>query len=64
MGAERTAIMPRKKSLSKKSVSQKSGCRIFPKEFKEEAVQMSLDGRPIFQTSVEHIVPSNLEVLL
>jgi transposase-like protein len=43
MVAERTAIMPRKKSPSKKSVSQKSGRRIFPKEFKEEAVQMLLD---------------------
>ncbi len=36
--------MPRKKSLSKKSIPQKSGRRIFPKEFKEEAVQMLLDG--------------------
>ena len=38
--------MPRKKSKSpsKKSVSKKSGRRIFPKEFKEEAVQMLLDG--------------------
>ncbi len=36
--------MPRKKSPSKKSVSQKPGRRIFPKEFKEEAVQMLLDG--------------------
>ncbi len=38
--------MPRKKSksASKKSVSQKSGRRIFPQEFKEEAVQMLLDG--------------------
>ena len=36
--------MPRKKSPSKKSVSQKSGRRVFPKEFKEEAVQMLLDG--------------------
>jgi len=38
--------MPRKKlkSPSKKSVSPKSGRRIFPQEFKEEAVQMLLDG--------------------
>ena len=36
--------MPRKKSPSQKSVSQKSGRRIFPKEVKEEAVQMLLDG--------------------
>jgi len=38
--------MPRKKSKSrsKKSVSKKSGRRIFPQEFKEEAVQMLLDG--------------------
>ena len=44
MVAERTAIMPRKKPRTKKSVSPKSGRRIFPKEFKEEAVQMLLDG--------------------
>ena len=38
--------MPRKKSKSpsKKSVSKKPGRRIFPQEFKEEAVQMLLDG--------------------
>ena len=35
--------MPRKKSRTKKSVT-KSGRRIFPQEFKEEAVQMLLDG--------------------
>lgn len=36
--------MPRKKSPSKKSVSQKSGRRKFTSEFKEEAVRMLLDG--------------------
>ncbi len=36
--------MPRKKPRPKKSISPKSGRRIFPKEFKEEAVQMLLDG--------------------
>ncbi len=36
--------MPHKKSPSKKSVPKKLGRRIFPKEFKEESVQMLLDG--------------------
>ena len=38
--------MPRKKSKSPsmKSVTTKSGRRIFPKKFKKEAVHMLLDG--------------------
>jgi transposase len=43
MVAERTAIMPRKKSTTKPQ-STKSGRRVFTQEFKEEAVQMLLDG--------------------
>jgi len=44
MAAERTAVMPRKKSKSQKPAPQKSGRRVFTQEFKEEAVQMLLDG--------------------